>query len=110
MADCGHADGEAPACGRDGCTAGEGHRLGESPGHDTSCCRPGTRSKPNGMNLNLDIGRVNEHSLEIFDVLLNSLCLVAVGPCHGNILRVTFTKPVPLLIRKDVEIQRVECL
>src|SRR5258708_25370803 len=77
VSDCPHADGESPACGRDGRAAADWHRLGERAGHDTRHYSPRTLPKPNGMNLNVEITIVYEHRHDILHVLIDSLGLLA---------------------------------
>ncbi len=104
----GHGDGEALACRRDGCAVDERHRLAESARHDSGRSCPGSGPEPNRMNFDGDVGRVNEHGFEIFDVFLNALGLMTVWPGYDDVFGVALAQSFPLLVGEDVEVQRVD--
>src|SRR6266849_6185697 len=86
------------------------HRLRERAGHLARNARPVARTEPDGMNLDLDVGRVDEHRLQVLDVFLNALGLVSVGPGNDDVVRMALRQPVPLLVAEDIEVEHVEDL
>src|SRR5439155_21192057 len=60
------------------------------------------------MYLDLDVRTPHEHRFQIFNVLLNTLRLVAVRPSDDDILSVALAKAVPFLITEHIEIEHVE--
>src|SRR5437867_1459843 len=60
------------------------------------------------MYLDLDVRTPHEHRFQIFDVLLNTLRLVAVRPSDDDIISVALAEAVPFLITEHIEIEHVE--
>src|SRR6266849_5569066 len=108
--DRGHAERESLSRRRNRLAVSSGHWPGECAGHHTgSCCpRPGTEA--DRMDLDLDVGGEDEESFQILDVLVDALRLVTVGPGHDDVLGMTLTEPVPLLVAEYVEIEGIEDL
>src|SRR3989454_8061448 len=110
VADGGHADREALARGLNEFAVAGGHGLRKRAGHHARYRGPGAGAEADGVHLDRDIRGEDEKRLQVLDVLLDSFRLVAVRPGHHDVFRVTFVQPVPFLVTKDVEVQRVEDL
>src|SRR2546430_13394945 len=79
-------------------------------GHHARYRGPGAGAEANRVHLDRDVRRKDEEGLEVLDVLVDALGLVAVGPGDDDVFRVAFVQPVPLLVAEDVEVQGVEDL
>ena len=62
------------------------------------------------MHLDLDVGGVDEHCLQVLDVLFDAVRVVAIGPGHYDVLRMALAEAAPLLIAENVEVERVKDL
>ena len=57
--------------------------------------------------MNACVWRVNEHCLEILNVLVQPFGSPPIWPMHDDVLCMTVVKSPPILMRQDVQIQCV---
>src|SRR5713226_7252503 len=108
VADGCHAQTERLACGRNGLAITHGHGLAESARHVASDGRPVPRTKANWVDAYLEVRRVYEERLQILNVLVDAVGLVAIGPSNNDVLSVRLTETIPLLVAEHVEVKDIE--
>ncbi|WP_426032575.1 hypothetical protein [Caulobacter sp. DWP3-1-3b2] len=60
------------------------------------------------MDVDLGVGREGEKTLQFVDMGGDALAGMAVGIVNQNIRRMAFLEAIPLVVRIDVEIERIE--
>src|SRR5712691_2569624 len=86
VADGRHPETKRLTGGRDGLAATDRHGPRECPGHVPSHRGPIARPEPDRMLLDLDVGRIHEHRLQVRDVGREAARLVAIRPGDDDVL------------------------
>jgi hypothetical protein len=105
-----HSDGELLARGFNELPIPDRHGLGKGAGHYAYYGGPFPRSDFYRVNFYVCIGRIDEHRLEVFDMLFYAGRVMPVRPVDFDIFRMAFVQPRPFLIAEDHEIQFIEGL
>lgn len=86
-----HADSETFSGRWDRFAIAYRHRLRERTGHYPGCCRPGACAKTDGVLLDRNVWSEYKQRLQIFNMLFDALCFMAIRPSHDDIFGVTLS-------------------